>query len=237
MKNRKLVSRLSSLVSLAILALLPAGCLGPHRSPDVHLHALASTAIWDTFAARDLPADAPRIEIAPVILSRHLDRPQIVTLADASPDAELVPLDYHRWAMPLDASIREYVASRLLEKLPSATIDLYPAAPPTTPPAATVTLQILRMEGPLAGPVTLIASWQIPPSAPRVARYSATPADSTIPSYIHALREALTLLSDDLSAHLSSVLPSESGSGPLRQADSSDTPSKSTRKTSRKQKD
>lgn len=234
MKNLKLVTRLSSLVTLAaLLAFLPAACLGPRPSASPHLHTLAPATIWDTFASRDLPADAPRIDIAPVTLPRHLDRPQIVILSDATPDAELVPLDQHRWAAPLDASIRELLAARLLENLPAATIDLYPAAAPSTPPAATVTLRILRMEAPLGGTLDLVASWQLSSSAaPRIAHYRALPADSTLPSYIRALREAVTLLADDISAHLSPLLPSESASGP-----SDSTPTKSTRKSTRKTKD
>ena len=128
-----------------------------------------------------------------------------------------------------------------MEDLPAVTIDLYPATTPSTPPAATVTLRILRMEASLGTPLDLVASWQLSPSdAPRIAHYRALPADSTIPSYILALRKAVTLLADDISAHLSPVLPSESGSGLLRQAGSSEPPSppsKSTRKTTRKPKD
>ena len=233
MKNhRSLVTRLSSLVTLLSLLTLT-GCLGPHRSPSPHLHTLAPATIWDTFASRDLPADAPRIDIAPVTLPRHLDRPQIVILSDATPDAELIPLDQHRWATPLDASIRELLAARLLENLPTATIDLYPASTPTTPPAATVTLRILRMEAPLGSTLDLVASWQLSPTdPPRIAHYRALPTDSTIPSYIRALREAVTLLADDLSAHIAPLLPSESASAP-----SDSTPAKSTRKSTRKTKD
>lgn len=231
MKNLPLVTRISSLVTLAAaLAFLPTACLGPRPSPSPHLHTLAPATIWDTFASRDLPADAPRIDIAPVTLPRHLDRPQIVILSDATPDAELIPLDQHRWATPLDASIRELLAARLLENLPTATIDLYPATTPSTPPAATVTLRILRMEAPLGSTLDLVASWQLSPTdAPRIAHYRALPADSTIPSYIRALRETVTLLADDISAHLSPLLPSESesGPGPHRRAAS---PSKTTRK-------
>ena len=69
---------------------------------------------------------------------------------------------------------------------------------PATPPAATVTLRILRMEAPLGGTLDLVASWQLSPAdAPRIAHYRALPADSSIPSYIRALREAVTLLADD----------------------------------------
>lgn len=198
---------LPAALALAALLLLP-GCFGG-RSPSPHLHTLAPATIWDTFASRDLPADAPRIDIAPVTLPRHLDRPQIVILSDATPDAELVPLDQHRWATPLDASIRELLAARLLEKLPAATIDLYPSTTPSTPAAATVTLRILRMEAPLGGSLDLVASWQLnSTSAPRIAHYRALPADASIPSYIRALREAVTLLADDLSAHIAPLLPS-----------------------------
>ena len=236
MKNHPLVTRISSLFTLLLaLAFLPTACLGPRPSPSPHLHTLAPATIWDTFASRDLPADAPRIDIAPVTLPRHLDRPQIVILSDATPDAELIPLDQHRWATPLNASIRELLAARLLENLPTATIDLYPATTPSTPPAATVTLRILRMEAPLGSTLDLVASWQLSPTdAPRIAHYRALSADSSIPSYIRALREAVTLLADDISAHLSPLLPSESslapsesGNGPHRRAAS---PSKTTRK-------
>lgn len=226
MKNRRLFSSFAALLP----ALLLAGCLGAGRSPSPHLHTLVPATVWDTFAARDLPPDAPRIDIAPVILPRYLDRPQIVTLSDATPDAELVLLDQHRWAMQLDASIRELVAARILEAHPSAAIDLYPAAAPSTPPVATVTVSILRMEGPPGGTLDLVAAWQLASSdAPRIAHYRALPADSTIPSYIRALREAVTLLADDISAHIAPLLPSGSESGSA--------PSKSPRKSSRKQKD
>ncbi len=205
--NKPIHHLLPAALALAALLLLP-GCFGG-RSPSPHLHTLAPATIWDTFASRDLPADAPRIDIAPVTLPRHLDRPQIVILSDATPDAELVPLDQHRWATPLDASIRELLAARLLENLPAATIDLYPATTPSTPAAATVTLRILRMEAPLGGSLDLVASWQLSPTdAPRIAHYRALPADASIPSYIRALREAVTLLADDLSAHIAPLLPS-----------------------------
>ena len=231
MKNLPLVTRISSLVTLAAaLAFLPTACLGPRPSPSPHLHTLAPATIWDTFASRDLPADAPRIDIAPVTLPRHLDRPQIVILSDATPDAELIPLDQHRWATPLDASIRELLAARLLENLPTATIDLYPATTPSTPPAATVTLRILRMEASLGSTLDLVASWQLSPTdAPRIAHYRALPSDSTIPSYIRALREAVTLLADDISARIAPLLPaeSESGSGPRRRASSKSSKSNS----------
>lgn len=229
MKKRNLLSALATL----LFALLAAGCLGTRHSASPHLHALAPATIWDAFADRDLPPDAPRIDIAPVTLPRHLDRPQIVILSDATPDAEIIPLDLHRWATPLDTSIRELLAARLMEDLPAVTIDLYPATTPSTPPAATVTLRILRMEASLGNPLDLVASWQLSPSdAPRIAHYRALPADSTIPSYIRALREAVTLLADDISAHLTPLLPSESesGPGPHRRAASSS-------KSPRKQKD
>ncbi len=216
MKNRKLVSRLPSLAALSALLVFSAGCFGG-RSPTPHLHTLAPATIWDTFASRDLPADAPRIDIAPVTLPRHLDRPQIVILSDATPDAELVPLDQHRWATPLDASIRELLAARLLEKLPSATIDLYPTTTPSTPAAATVTLRILRMEAPLGSTLDLVASWQLSPSdAPRIVHYRALPADSSLPAYVRAVREAVTLLADDISTRLAPLLPSDTPSKPRR---------------------
>ena len=79
----------------------------------------------------------------------------------------------------------------------------------STPAAATVTLRILRMEAPLGGSLDLVASWQLnSTSAPRIAHYRALPADASIPSYIRALREAVTLLADDLSAHIAPLLPS-----------------------------
>ena len=223
MKNRLLLS------ALLPLLLFATGCLGPHRSPDVHLHTLAPATIWDTFASRDLPADAPRIDIAPVTLPRHLDRPQIVILSDATPDAEIIPLDQHRWATPLDASIRELLAARLLENLPTATIDLYPTSTPTTPPVATVTLRILRMEAPLGSTLDLVASWQLSPTdPPRIAHYRALPTDSTIPSYIRALREAVTLLADDISARIAPLLPSDTPSDTP-----SDPPSRPRRRTAK----
>ena len=231
--NNPIRHLLPSVLALAALLLLP-GCFGGHTPPP-HLHTLSPATIWDAFASRDLPPDAPRIDIAPVTLPRHLDRPQIVILSDATPDAEIIPLDQHRWAMPLDASIRELLASCLLENLPAANVNLYPVA---TPPDKTITLPIIRMEGPPGGPLDLVAAWQLSPTdAPRLVHCSATTADSSITSYIRALREAVKRLADDLSAQLAPFIPSESASAPSESGNGPHRRTASSSKSTRKQKD
>ena len=223
---------------LAALLLLP-GCFGG-RTPPPRLYTLAPASLWDNFESRDLDPSAPLIDILPVALPRHLDRPQIVTLSASDTDTELDILEFHRWGAPLDASIRELLAAELLSRLPTATIDLYPTATAPTPPSATVSLRILRMEGLPGATVDLLARWEITlpgassPTLLGLAHNHAATADASIPAYVRALREAVTALSDDIADHLSSLLPaaaapasSESGPGPHRRAAAS---SKSTRK-------
>lgn len=180
------------------LALLPAlvlfaGCLGA-PTPRPTLHSLAPLA-----TVAPLPETAPDatpLYLLPVEIPPHLDRPQIAVVSPDDPDI-LLTLDRDRWTAPLSAALADTLWPALAAALPTYAVQPLPTR---TPPAnaATLRIAILHLEGPLAGPVTLLADCTLSrPSAPPVhwiARLSETPSDPSLPAYIRTLRSLVTAL-------------------------------------------
>lgn len=183
--------------SLAILLLpalmLLAGCLGA-PTPNPTLHSLAPLSL-----AAPPPESAPSatpLYLLPVAIPRHLDRPQITLVSPDDPDI-LLPLDRDRWTAPLSDAVADTLWPAFAAALPDYAVQPLPTR---TPPAnaATLRVAILRLEGPLDGPVTLLADCTlVRPSAPPVhwlAHLTDTPATATLPDYIRTLRTLLASL-------------------------------------------
>ena len=174
------------LLPVLFLALL-AGCLGA-PTPRPTLHSLAPLGVAET-----LPEPAPGavpLYLLPVGIPHHLDRPQIAIVSADDPDV-VIPLERDRWTAPLADAVAATLWPALAAALPGYAVHPLPTR---TPPAGAATLRIaiLHLEGPLAGPATLLADCTLSrPSAPAVhwiARLSETPASASLPAYIRALR-------------------------------------------------
>lgn len=185
------------LPALLLPALLLAGCLGA-PSPRPTLHSLAPLAVGES-----LPAPAPGatpLFLLPVGIPHHLDRPQIAIVSADDPDV-VIPLERDRWTAPLADAVADALWPALAAALPGYAVQPLPTR---TPPAGAATLRIaiLHLEGPLAGPVTLLADCTLSrPDAPAVhwmARLSETPASASLPAYILALRSLVASLPSTL---------------------------------------
>jgi uncharacterized lipoprotein YmbA len=132
----------------------------------------------------------------PVGIPHHLDRPQITVVSADDPDV-LIPLERERWSAPLADAVAATLWPALAAVLPGYAVQPLPTR---TPPAGAATLRIaiLHLEGPLAGPVTLMADCTLSrPDTPAVhwiARLSETPASATLPAYILSLRSLVAEL-------------------------------------------
>ena len=183
---------------LPALALL-AGCLGA-PSPRPTLHSLAPLS-----APAPLPEPAPGatpLYLLPVEIPHHLDRPQISVVSPDDPDI-LLALERERWTAPLPDAVAATLWPALAAALPAYAVQPRPSR---TPPAGAATLRIaiLHLEGPLAGPVSLLADCTLSrPSAPPLrwlANLSETPASPTLPAYILTLRSLVASLPSTIPA-------------------------------------
>ncbi|MBR6022378.1 MAG: membrane integrity-associated transporter subunit PqiC [Kiritimatiellae bacterium] len=181
MKTRRIPALL--LPALALLA----GCLGA-PTPSPTLHSLAPLAL-----SAPLPApapDAPPLYLPPDEIPRHHDRPHIAVVSPDDPDI-LLPLDRDRWTAPLADAIADTLWPALAAALPGYAVQPLPTRTPPTH-AATLRIAILRFEGPLAGPVTLLADCTLAPRDGKpihwLAHLSATPGEASLPAYVRTLR-------------------------------------------------
>jgi uncharacterized lipoprotein YmbA len=142
---------LRRLFVVGALGLAGAGCLG--RSPAPRLYTLAPVAP----AAPATAATGPVIGLGPVTLPGYLDRPQIVTRRSAD---ELAAGEFDRWAEPLDEAVPRILGEDLAALLGTERLATYPW---TRARGVThqVTVDVLRFDGPLGGPVTLEARWRV----------------------------------------------------------------------------
>ena len=182
----------------ALLALLLAGCA---TSPSPRLCVAASDPGWRDAAVRDALQSDFLVRFLPVRLAPYLDRPQIVTRLDRNQ----IKVDaFNRWGMSLDVLSAEILAGGVARALPTAYVDLSPSRTPP-PPAYLVQTEIIRLDGPLAGPVELVAQWTLlrsgdssAPVARRLVTHSAPAPGGTYPAYVEAVRQTLSALSADV---------------------------------------
>ena len=189
---------------LPLALLLLAGCA---TSPAPRLYVPSPGPGWSDAARRDALQSPRAIRLAPVRLPAYLDRPQIVTRL--SPN-EIKVDPFNRWGMPLDVLAAEILAGSLALALPDAYVDVSPSR--TLPPAAHyVQVEILRLDGPLGGPLELVAQWTVdpadpkaPPVARQIGRQLAPAAAPTYEAYVDAIRQTLA----DLGAQIAAAIPS-----------------------------
>jgi hypothetical protein len=87
----------------------------------------------------------------------YLDRPSIVVRAGGD---EVRFSGEHHWAEPLKDGIARVVAENLAAMVPTDAVVVFPWRAPWTV-AYRVTMEILRFDGPLGGPVVLNARWRL----------------------------------------------------------------------------
>lgn len=187
-----------SAISVVVLGLF-AGC---GTSPKPRLFLFTPEAAWRGKTIRDAVNSEFTVRVLPVRLSPYLDRPQIVTRVDEN---EIKADQFNRWGMPLDRLVREVVAAGIVERIPSAYVDLaLNRAMGKTD--YLVQIEVMRLDGPLAGPVNLVAQAivmrgddrEVEAVLRRVASYSIEGAGKSYDEYVSAVNTALGELAGDV---------------------------------------
>jgi uncharacterized lipoprotein YmbA len=135
-----------------LLALVGTGACASRSSPprSYLLSAAAPSASSD-------PAGGPTVAVGPVTIPEYLDRSSIVVLASHD---EVALSEGHEWAEPLRAGVPRVLAENLSAMIPTDAVAVFPWRTPWIVHYR-VTLEILRFDGPLGGPVVLDARWRL----------------------------------------------------------------------------
>lgn len=138
-------------VGALVGALVAAGCTLRSVPPKTYVLSSASPPAS--------PADGrgPALGIGPMTLPVYLDRPSIVVRAGG--DEVRLSSDHH-WAEPLKDGVARVVAANLATMVPTEAVAVFPWRAPWTVKYR-VTMEILRFDGPLGGPVVLNARWRL----------------------------------------------------------------------------
>lgn len=144
--------RVRAVLVLALFGLLVGGCTFRSAPPKTYVLSPASP------AASPAPADrGPILGVGPVTIPAYLDRPSIVVRAGG--DEVRLSADHH-WAEPLKDGAARVVAENLATMVPTEAVAVFPWRAPWTVKYR-VTMEILRFDGPLGGPVVLNARWRL----------------------------------------------------------------------------
>ena len=138
----------------ALVGALVAGCTFRSAPPKTYVLSSASP------SASPAPAAAgrgPVLGVGPMAIPVYLDRPSIVVRAGS--DEVRLSSDHH-WAEPLKDGVARIVAENLATMVPTEAVAVFPWRAPWTVKYR-VTMEILRFDGPLGGPVVLNARWRL----------------------------------------------------------------------------
>jgi len=185
-----------ALVAAALLALGACGSTPPARFYSLEAVPAALAPASD--------AGALAVDVGPVVLSKGLDRAQMVTRLGPN---EVALHDYSRWADPLEDNVARVLAEDLSVALGSQRVGLVPGIE-TREDSWRVTVQVLRFEAGADGRSLLVARWRLfKPGAltPHVTRKSASstalPTDDAA-GIASALSTDLDALAREIAAEL-----------------------------------
>ena len=141
------------LTAAALLGALVAGCTFRSAPPATYLLAAESPAA----PAPPAVGRGPALGVGPVTIPVYLDRPSIVVRAGGD---EVRLSSHHHWAEPLKDGIARILAENLATMVPTDAVVVFPWRSPWIV-TYRVTMEILRFDGPLGGPVILNARWRL----------------------------------------------------------------------------
>ena len=175
---------------LLLLAAAPAGC----ASPNPALYVLAP-----------LPgapqSGAPRmVELREIGLARYLERSQIVR---SSEGYRLDVLSNEWWGEPLGAMLSRVLVQELTQRLPGSTVFAESGAI-TVDPAATVAVNIQRLDADATGAAVLIAQVEVSgkSTATRDIHLTVPPPAPGTAGLVEAMSQAVAQLADTIAAML-----------------------------------
>ena len=186
---------------LLLLAAAPAGC----ASPNPTLYVLAPQPGASESGTPQSPTprtgDAPRtVELREIGLARYLDRSQIVR---SSEGYHLDVLSNEWWGEPLGTMLGRVLVQELTQRLPGSTVFAESGAITITA-AATVAVNIQRLDADATGAVVLIAQVEVSgkSNATRDIHLSVPPATAGTAGLVQAMSSAIGQLADAIAAML-----------------------------------
>ena len=180
---------------LLLLAAAPAGC----ASPNPTLYVLAP--LPDTTIAGAPHAGAPAtVELREIGLARYLERPQIVR---SSEGYRLDVLSNESWGEPLGAMLGRVLVQELTQRLPGRTVFAESGAI-TVNPAATVAVNIQRLDADATGAAVLIAQVEVSgkSTATRNIHLTVAPPAAGTAGLVEAMSQAIAQLADTIATML-----------------------------------
>jgi uncharacterized protein len=170
------------------MALLPAACAS---SPNPALYTLAMV----PGAVRH---GAPKtVQLRSIALARYLERAQIVRSSEGY-RLDLLGSDW--WGEPLEAMLSRVLVQGLSQRLPDSTVFAETGAITATP-AATVEVNLLRMDLDASGALLLQAQMAVGPRT-AAAEIRVRPDAAGTPALVAAMSQAVGLLADRLAGML-----------------------------------
>lgn len=154
------------------------------------------------------PRRGPVVGVGPVTLATYLDQRSIV-VREGDEQVRLSPA--HLWAEPLKDGVARVIAENLALMVPTDAVVLFPWRTPRTV-AYRVTVEILRFDGSLAGPVGLNAHWRLLDEAGKQLEQKAVVLDEPVAEPIYAAVVAsqnrlLAVVSRDIAAAIRARAP------------------------------
>jgi hypothetical protein len=195
---RRVMTRGVAAIALVGLAL---GCLG--RSPQIRFYTMSEV---PGSPAAEVAEDLA-IGVGPVRLPRYLDRPQLVTRAEAS---QLDVDDFNRWAGGFESNLLRALGDDLGTRLGTQRVIVYPADAPF-PLDYRVALDVQEFEGRPGHELVLRARWIIRESAEGRGPWSGQSlirqplSSGAVEALVAAHDEAVGLLADAIASRIASL--------------------------------
>ena len=127
------------------------GCLSVSPLPKTYLLSMASPPPPDTVTP-------VVVGVGPISIPAYLDRPPIVVRS--AEGGEVALAGEHRWAEPLQDGIPRIIVGNLSAMIPTDAVLIFPWRSSWTVQYR-VTVDVLRFDGTLGGPVVLDARWRL----------------------------------------------------------------------------
>lgn len=185
---------------VALVGVLVAGCSFRSAPPKTYVLPAASGVAPTAGVGR-----GPAVGVGPVVVPVYLDRPAIV--ARAGGDEVRLSAEHH-WAEPLKDGVARVIAENLTTMVPTEAVAMFPWRAPWTAKYR-VTMEILRFDGPLGGPVVLNARWRLLDGDGkelvfRAATLSEPATDASYAALVAAQGRLLAAVSRDIAAEIRS---------------------------------
>jgi uncharacterized lipoprotein YmbA len=208
------MTRIAAALAVALFGAVTLGCslraapprtyvLSPAVPPTAPMAASPGSAAASPGPVAASTGRGPVVGVGPVAIPAYLDRQPIVVRAAGD---EVRLSSNHHWAEPMRDGVARVIAENLSAMVPTDAVVVFPWRSPWTV-RYRVTLEILRFDGPLGGPVVLNARWRLLDGESKelvlkAATLSEPATDATHGALVAAQGRLLAALSREIAAEI-----------------------------------